>query len=158
MILELEAIFNVENSEKSFDYGFDIDDDGFDSPIRVSGRVRNNTGIVSLSAEARYSYSTRCAKCAKPLKSDRSVKIEHYLISHLNDEDNDLFILVEDMRLDLDELVREDIFLSMPTRFLCSKNCKGLCPICGADLNEGSCNCKAPIDPRLEALRALLDE
>lgn len=158
MILELEPIFNVENSEKTFDYAFSIDDDGFDSPIRVSGMVRNNTGIVSLSAEARCSFSARCAKCAKPLKSDRSVKIEHYLISHLNDEDNDLFILVEDMRLNLDELVREDIILSMPARFLCSENCKGLCPICGADLNEGECNCKAPADPRLEALRRLLDE
>ncbi len=158
MILELEPIFNVENAEKTFDYGFNIDDDAFTSEVRVSGRVRNNTGIVTLSAEARYSYSALCAKCAKPLKSDRSVKAEHYLISHLNDEDNDLFILVEDMRLNLDELVREDIYLSLPSRFLCSKNCRGLCPICGADLNEESCNCKAPSDPRLEALRKLLDE
>ncbi len=158
MILELEPVFNVENAEKTFDYVFDIDGDPFISEVRASGRVRNNTGIVSLSAEACFSYSAVCAKCAKPLKSDRSVRIDHYLISHLNDEDNDLFILVDDMRLNLDELIREDIYLSLPSRFLCSENCKGLCPVCGADLNEEKCNCKAPPDPRLEALRKLLDE
>lgn len=159
MFLELEPIFNVDGTEQRFDYDFSIEDDrGFTSPVHVAGKVRNNTGIVFLSAKASFVYDARCARCAKPLKSDRSVNIEHFLISHLNDEDNDLFILVEDMRLDLDELVREDIYLSLPQRFLCKPDCKGLCPECGADLNEKSCNCRPPVDPRLAALRQLLDE
>ena len=78
------------------------------------------------------------------------------LISHLNDEDNDEFILVEDMKLDLDSLVREDMILALPAKILCRDDCKGLCQYCGKNLNLGSCSCKKPIDPRLQALADLL--
>lgn len=64
--------------------------------------------------------------------------------------------MVEDMHFDLDELLREDILLSLPTKVLCKSDCKGLCPMCGADLNNGPCGCKKPVDPRLAVLQDLL--
>jgi uncharacterized protein len=43
--------------------------------------------------------------------------------------------------IDLDEIIREQIYLSLPMKSLCSEDCLGLCPTCGSDLNAGSCQC-----------------
>ena len=60
--------------------------------------------------------------------------------------------------IDLDELVMSDLLLTLPMKHLCREDCKGLCAQCGKNLNEGDCGCiKKPVDPRLEALRKLLD-
>ena len=65
--------------------------------------------------------------------------------------------VIEGDELDLDELIYSDIILLTPTKFLCKEDCKGLCPTCGKNLNEGDCACaKQQTDPRLEALRQLL--
>ena len=44
--------------------------------------------------------------------------------------------------LDLTDDVREDILLSLPLKFLCQEDCRGLCPHCGQNLNEGTCSCQ----------------
>ena len=64
--------------------------------------------------------------------------------------------MVEDMKLDLDSLVREDMYLAMSVKILCRDGCMVLCQYCGKNLNLGSCSCKKPIDPRLQALADLL--
>lgn len=64
-------------------------------------------------------------------------------MTHLDEEDTGEFIVVEGMRLDLTALVREDLLLALPAKFLCREDCKGLCPICGKNLNDGSCSCKS---------------
>ena len=59
--------------------------------------------------------------------------------------------------LDLAEVVRQRVLLSQPPHPLCRTDCQGLCPTCGSNLNEGSCDCNEPvIDPRWAALRELL--
>jgi uncharacterized protein len=55
--------------------------------------------------------------------------------------------------------VREEIILSIPMKAVCSETCKGLCPECGQNLNEGQCDCVVErIDPRLAPLLDLLKE
>ena len=57
------------------------------------------------------------------------------------------------LRLDVDLVVLEQIELSLPMKFLCRVDCKGLCPECGANLNDGKCDCKKEAaDPRLAVL------
>ncbi len=159
MYIELEAVFNNEGEYREFDYGFGIDDEeSIVSPVSVKGKVFNRSGIVSLEAKAEYDVSAPCDLCAKEVKKHYSVPVEHTLLSYIgNEEDYDKFIVVEDMRLDLDELVREDVFLAMPVRFLCKDDCKGLCSICGADLNLGSCGCNKPTDARWDSLKELFE-
>jgi uncharacterized protein len=50
------------------------------------------------------------------------------------------FIRTEEV--DLDEIIREQIYLSLPMKSLCSEGCLGLCPFCGVNLNKGSCQCQ----------------
>jgi uncharacterized protein len=59
--------------------------------------------------------------------------------------------------IDVDEIVKEQILLAVPTRMLCREDCKGICPECGADRNKGDCNCTTnDTDPRWAALKNLI--
>lgn len=61
--------------------------------------------------------------------------------------------------IDLAEVANEQILLSVPMKPLCNKDCKGLCPICGTDLNENRCGCTIKhTDPRMQALERLLNK
>lgn len=57
--------------------------------------------------------------------------------------------------LDLTEPLREEVLLAVPQFVECRSDCKGLCPRCGANLNDGPCTCPSPADPRWDALRTL---
>ena len=77
----------------------------------------------------------------------------------LQNEDTDDYLIMKNDSVDIDTPLGEAILLSFPITFLCKEDCKGLCPMCGEDLNEGECNCvKKEIDPRLEILKKLLDK
>lgn len=80
----------------------------------------------------------------KWLKSEEEIKLKY--------EDMDI-AYYDGIRLDVDLMVLEQIELSMPMKFVCREECKGLCFNCGADLNEGPCGCAArQPDSRLAVL------
>jgi uncharacterized protein len=163
MIIELESVFNTEGLNVPFDYELSlshIDVSGLNpitSPVRVKGSVKNKAGIVNLVASAEVIYEAPCDRCAENVKKTFSFPVEHTLVVSLENDGNTEFLEVPNLRLNLDELVEEDVNLALPTKYLCNKNCKGLCPICGENLNTTECNCKAPVDPRWEGLLQLLD-
>jgi uncharacterized protein len=73
----------------------------------------------------------------------------------LNEEDLDLSFYEGDS-VDLTPLIQEELVLALPTRPLCRETCKGLCPQCGANLNQQVCGCIPAVgDPRLAVLRSL---
>ena len=164
MQIQLEQIFNIEGSKKEFDHSFAptfalADDISLDTPgVAVSGKIENNTGIVSLSATVTFSATVICSRCTEEFKNNFKFDIYHLLANNLVNDDNDDYIVVENSVLDLEELIVEDIVLSLPSRFLCSEDCKGLCSKCGHNLNEGPCGCKKDVDPRMAALLQLLDD
>ena len=119
---------------------------------------------ISISAEA----ETLCARCLKDtsLEISSNLRYLYYLRSAGADdaEEADEFDEFGDYMpveidffgrvLDIMPQVEESIFSLLPTKVLCKEDCKGLCPNCGKDLNEGSCDCEADnTDPRLSALR-----
>ncbi len=164
MILDLEPIFNNEGMVREFSFELDLSAQElsgakpFTSPVKVSGSAGNYTGIVELRAKADFVLEMDCDRCAKEIKVPLEMDFFHTLVTHLNDETNDELLLVNELRFDLDPLITEDIFLDLPAKFLCDEECKGVCPKCGKDLNTGSCGCEKEIDPRLAALRQLLDD
>ena len=163
MFIELDSLFNQGINSIRLDYKFDFsaeEIDGvfpFTTPVSLCGEIINTSGIVTVSAKISFSLETVCDRCAEDIKLDFNIPMEHELVSTLNNEETDEYILVEDMKLDIEQLTLEDIFLALPVKFLCKDDCKGICYKCGANLNEGLCECKKDIDPRLEALLGLLD-
>ena len=163
-MIDLGRIFDIEGESLAFERQLDLSQVSqwgqrpFQSPVKVTGSVENRAGIVTLRCEASFVLTTICDRCLT--QSDRPTvsRFEHVLARELNDEDNDDFIVVKDGLLDLDQLVTSDTLLELPIKALCREDCKGLCPICGANLNETTCGCgKQSIDPRLQVLQDLLN-
>lgn len=164
MFIALEGLFNggIDCIPLDCEFDFSAEKFGgvfpFTTPVKLKGEIKNTAGIVTIDALAVFSMDVVCDRCADEITLDFEVEVRHGLVHTLNDEDNDDYILLEDMQLDLKQLTLEDIYLALPGKLLCKDDCKGLCPQCGANLNEGSCNCKKPIDPRWEALLGLQDD
>jgi len=165
MLLQLRSLFLGDTQAVPFSGTLDLSDleiggeYPLQQPVTVNGRVENRTGIVTLTGEATYLLDTACSRCAAPLQIPGRLPLSHVLVDSLNREDREDLLLVENGELALDELVQADLILSLPMRFLCREDCRGLCPRCGKNLNEGPCGCAEDrVDPRLAALRSLLDE
>lgn len=70
---------------------------------------------------------------------------------NLEKADEDVF---DGKTIDLDPIVREQVLLALPMNVVCREDCKGLCPVCGQNLNEKKCACETKVvDPRLAALK-----
>lgn len=110
----------------------------FAKPVEVSGTVSNRAGIVTLSYNAKFVLDHTCDRCLKEFEQEYDYSFKHTLVRNCN-TDNDEYVVCGDNTLDLNELAVSDILLALPTKILCKEDCKGLCYVCGADLNETDC-------------------
>ena len=156
MLFELKSVFLADGESSEIRYELDITDidiDGifpFTSPVSVTATAVNRASLVTLTLDDR---------CGTELSGTERKLFEHRLVQTLVDETNDDYIETPDFTLELDEVVISDIILHYPQKFLCSEDCKGLCPVCGKNRNEGDCGCeKQTVDPRLEILKQLMKE
>lgn len=114
-----------------------------------------NTGEgVVLSGNLRCSAMTQCARCLKPAHVEINAEAEGYYLLKPADEvegyERDEFDTVdEDGSFDIAPALEAALVYATPYIILCKEDCAGLCPTCGADLNEGPCACDAQdrIDP-----------
>lgn len=128
------------------------------TPVVVTAKATNRASLITLVINAHFDYSRDCDRCGEPYTREMNMSFEHRLIQTLADEENDDYIETPDFTLELDDVVISDIFLSLPSKNLCRDDCKGLCQICGQNLNNGECSCdKRQTDPRLEILKQLID-
>jgi DUF177 domain-containing protein len=127
--------------------------------IRVKGKI---TGTVGL----------ECTRCLQEYRQDLEINVDEFYrrpgLSAIEPEgrtaqheievlEEDEYIIDEGM-IDLNLLVNDNVILSLPIKHLCDEHCKGLCQVCGGNLNEEECGCVVEdIDPRLAPLRDLLD-
>ena len=142
-----------------------------DDPVWEDGDVRPIDGVtvagrLSSAGSGRFYFSGHFAgqahvECRRCL-TDVVVPIEadaHLIFAEAEDEeidDPDVYTIGEqDAMLDLRPAIREEWILSTPAFALCREDCQGLCPVCGADLNEDPAHTHAAADPRWDALRGL---
>ena len=164
MILDLRSLFVNDGESLSLDCRFDMSEVDFygerplKSPVVVKGSAYSRAGIVTLSVVCDCEYTAPCDRCGKQTVKHYKVPIERVLVSKLENGENDEIILLQDFKLDLYELCFTEVDLAMPSKHLCREDCKGLCPECGKDLNDGPCGCATTSgDPRMAALAKLLE-
>ncbi len=164
MVLNLKNVFLNDGEKTSAQFEVELKPitlDGiypFDSDASVKATAENKLGFVSLTLDVSFVYSRPCDRCGKALKKELVFSFDHRLVAGLSDSEDDDYIEVPDFELELDDLVVSDILLDLPGKYLCSEDCKGLCPDCGCNLNDTECSCrKGNIDPRLEILKQLID-
>jgi uncharacterized protein len=130
-------------------------------PVHVTGRL-------STAGPGRYYFSGRvegtavgeCRRCLTDVKAHISDEAHLFYMEagdeDADDDDPDVYLLDPHARaIDLRPAIREHWVLAFPAYVQCREDCKGLCPTCGADLNEGDCTCPPTTDGRWEALRKL---
>ena len=173
MVIDVSSILKEFGGRISFDDKVEIPDLNFSGgnycfkkPLSVKGGISNTGGALSLKADASGVMTTQCARCMK----DIDVPIEFGFVETLmhSDEgdgkggtvsDNDDVIVFEGTSVSLDEIIENNFIMNLSPRYLCREDCKGLCPKCGKDLNEGDCGCDDDdIDPRWAALADMIKE
>ena len=127
--------------------------------VSVVGSLYSKADVLYLDINISFEFFGFCDRCAEEVKKDFNFNIKRIVVEKLeNEEDDDDYIVVNNRELDLDELVNEEVSLSLPNKILCKDDCKGLCPKCGANLNFKQCDCKKDVDPRMAALLQLLED
>ena len=105
-----------------------------------------------------------CARCAEEFVAPSGRPFRYVLAPRSIGDDVNAGLRAEDLEfslydgeeVDLTPLIREQMILALPTRPLCQEDCRGLCPRCGANLNEGDCGCNLETgDARLSVLRSI---
>lgn len=164
MRLNLREIINIPGGKVSFDYEPDISDMSFDSvlsfktPLRAKGHIENEAGVLLLKAELSADLVCQCARCLKEFEKHIEFHTEAVIAEEVQDEDNPDIYLLDGDYVDVDEVIVTAFVLNIDQRFLCKEDCKGLCPKCGKNLNDGPCDCKGETDPRLAVLSQLLEK
>ncbi|WP_322168765.1 YceD family protein [Acutalibacter caecimuris] len=163
MVIDLKRFFQADGLEDTACYKLDFSGvelggaKPFCAPVEVQVRLKGFAGSVALVAKAGFTLTMPCDRCAEVFTRAYTREFAHTLVRETQGEEDGELVLVPEEKLDLDGLLLEDILLDMPGQFLCKEDCKGLCHLCGKNLNEGLCGCGVPQgDPRLEVLRQLL--
>ena len=147
MKIQLKELFNIEGKVKNIDYSIDVDEledyssYNFDTPIAVKGTIENRAGVVTLRYSTDFSLKLTCDRCLDEFNREYKFDFEHILVRSTN-TGTDEYVVCENDVLNMNELAISDLLLQLPTKFLCREDCKGLCYVCGQNLNDGKCNCE----------------
>lgn len=165
-VLDIKRVFQEEGLKLDFERELDFSKEELDGaypftePVRVVGYVENQDSIVKLRCRTEFRYTKECDRCLDVAVCDYEFEFEHIITA--KDEETpgmEELVFAPDFRLELFELLREDIILEIPSKHLCKQECNGLCPKCGCNLNHGECDCDlSEADPRLAALGDLLKQ
>ncbi len=136
-------------------------------PVNVVLTLDKLTDHVRITGTIKGSLEVACHRCLMPVALPLDERVDIYLVTETQVERDDEEELEDDELLyeffdgeviEIDTMVAEQIFLALPFKVLCSEDCKGLCPGCGANLNEEACGCKADRSRSPFAVLKLVDK
>jgi uncharacterized protein len=138
------------------------------APVDLAFEVHKDKDKFRLVGTVKTELELVCSRCLEPfrLPIDSQFDIRYLPASEASTEEEteveeeDLETsYYRDEQIDLNELLREQFYLALPMKPLCREDCKGLCALCGTNLNTGSCACVQEwVDPRLAGLKELKRE
>ncbi|MBR0288913.1 MAG: DUF177 domain-containing protein, partial [Selenomonadaceae bacterium] len=124
----------------------DFSAEGVIGNVAIVGEVEDAGKCFVVSGRIDYQKFFTCDRCLTQATANQVHEFE---------EEFDKSEAVDDF-IDVTELLRDELLAGQPMKNLCKADCKGLCPVCGANLNDGDCGCeKFIVDPRLAALEAI---
>ncbi len=171
MKVDLTELLNGNEDQLTFQEKIIPDDEeiknvGFKTwgPIEAKGTIFRANHELILNLELAFDYETECDRCLKGVENHIEdtytfIMQEKKDFDEFSEENEDVDIaLYEDLYYNSKDDIMDSAYLALPNKILCTDDCKGLCPHCGIDLNESTCNCEEnQIDPRMEVLKDLLN-
>ena len=134
------------------------------APLDVDLKLTNVGSRILVEGTLRTRVNLPCSRCAADHDENLDVRVDEQFLPHdspevpqgedFEPEQLSVFTYEND-EIDIDEVVRQNLVASLPSRPLCSEDCRGLCARCGANLNEKACECESEssVDPRWGALQ-----
>ena len=109
----------------------------------VKGVLENRAGVLFFRYTAEGVADLECDRCLASVAMHMNESFEHIVVTETATEQNDSdYLLTENAMLDIAETVMTDLRLALPSKILCSEDCLGICPCCGVNRNQHSCNCQ----------------
>jgi uncharacterized protein len=153
---EGENHLQFEEDSSLFDLPTEL---GSDMSIEVKVAVTKRGRDLLLKGEVTCPLNMECNRCLEPFQYRLQTPVEAYFVlgegaPDSREDDEVIRISHTDQSVNLIEIVREAILLAVPYKALCRDDCKGLCPVCGCNLNNEECTCtlRSP-DPRWAVLK-----
>lgn len=157
MIIDLQAVTDEIRVREVLDRDWwQSDPDhqvlGLGGPLQVDVRVAKAADKFLVDGTLAGRVRVRCDRCLEPFDFVVATKFHVYLVrGPAGPSEEEVELLDDDMEVefirgetvDLDDVVREQVFLSVPMKCVCKGDCRGLCRRCGANLNAGPCSCRS---------------
>lgn len=167
MFIEIEELkqepLHVRHVYQKDELPFSHEDATIGEPVTANFVLTHRETNLHIDGTVETTIGYKCSRCLKEGSQAINTRFELSYLPQpkLPEGTHEIELKYDDMdvgfydgiRFDVNLMVLEQIELSIPMRFICREDCKGLCPVCGADLNEQSCACKTTdTDSRLAAL------
>ena len=162
MVIDVSELFSNKNRKKEIH--LEIEKDKFyyenefiqfSKPVKLHLILKPVGDEIELTGSIETELLLACSRCLETFSSSMNIELNERLSKTLKSEDEDI-IFIENDRLDLNEIVENNIIAVLPIKRLCNKDCKGLCHQCGINLNHSTCKCEnEDVDPRLAKLKDL---
>lgn len=170
MLVNLSDVFTSEGKIKQMDIPIELEvfeSYGVKYPILEKTPVSftfayGSDNRAKVSGKAEVVLDMQCDRCLKPVSVKVVLDFEREVSPQIDDnaemsEEDDLG-LMEGYNLDTEILIYNELLMNQPEKVLCKQSCKGICMVCGHDLNDGECGCDTFVpDPRMAVLQDILN-
>jgi len=161
-----ERSFHFDLSEAVQPITIGNEEISFAAPVRISLDVKNTGRVLVFKGHISGDTNLICSRCLEKYRFQLDTYFEEKFchvsdVSDVTGDDQDTGDLhvFENNRIGLDDILLENIVLAVPMKNVCSESCRGLCGICGANLNKTECDCRTDdIDPRLSTLKKFFEQ
>lgn len=169
MLIDLSDLLSKEGNPETFQASLEmktfkfsggeypiVKAEPFSITVSATGRRK-----VSIHAAVKVTLAVPCDRCLRDVMTDIGFSIDSEAAADASDSDKteaDGQNFMEGSCLDVDMLVYPEILINLPSKILCKEDCLGLCPCCGADLNNGDCGCdRSSPDPRMSVIKDIFN-
>ena len=117
-------------------------------------------GKARIEGGVKLTFRTNCDRCLTEMSTVLDLHFDRIVaVMAAEDEEADELGLTEESQLDVETFVHNEILVNWPAKILCREDCRGICPVCGQDLNQGSCGCDTFVpDPRMAVIQDIFNK
>lgn len=125
--------------------------------------VNDDDKRLYISGKTEFKVVIPCDRCLEEVAMPFQVRIDEELPlvdgEVTEEEDGEPYTFLDEHHLDVDRLIYDEILVNWPAKVLCRKDCKGICPKCGQNLNQQDCGCnRTVLDPRMAKFQDVFKE
>lgn len=167
MLLNLSDVLTSEGEMQHLQTPLEMD--SFDSPIgnfpvqeknQISFTFTNiGVGKARMEGNVKLTFKSQCDRCLTDVPVELQLTFDREVASpEVDTDDEDNLAFMDGYQLDVEAFVHNEVLLNWPAKILCRKDCKGICPVCGQNLNNGDCGCDTFVpDPRMAAIKDIFN-